>query len=161
MSIRMLGVGAVAGALSTWLLLAPFVSTSAAESAPPFASTPGLSQTVAASCPDVSFEAISAEVRRVTREEFAAFDASFRNATPPPPPGESRAPDAVHVAAASRSRALLDSAISRRQWTDADADLLRGEMAGLPADQRAEIVRQLSVAINQGQVVPESDRLPF
>jgi hypothetical protein len=31
----------------------------------------------------------------------------------------------------------------------------------LPAGQRAEIIRSLSVAINQGQVVPESDRLPF
>jgi hypothetical protein len=63
--------------------------------------------------------------------------------------------------AATRARSLLDGAIGRRRWTDVDADSLRAEMADLPAGQRAEIIRSLSVAINQGQVVPESDRLPF
>jgi hypothetical protein len=153
-------LGGVAAGLAAGLLLAPFVSMGAPEPTPALASTSNQSQPVATSCADAS-TAISREVRRVTREELAAFGESLRADAVNEIPVASDAPDPIHVAAVMRARGMVDSAIDRRRWTEVDADSLRGKMAGLPADQRAEIIRLLSVAINQGQVVPESERLPF
>ena len=148
----------LAGGLAAGLLLAPFVATNAAVPIPQ-AVRVATTSTEATPCPQWSFAMISAEVRRVTREELAAFEQSLGRTHEPL--ADPRNVDPMQVAALARAHTILDRAIGRRQWTDADADSLRAEMAGLPASQRTEIVRQLSLAINQGQVTPESDRLPF
>lgn len=162
MSRWLLGISAVASGLVAGVLSAVFFLTGAAPQAPAHAPPHGVLQAERTNCTAVNHSAIAAEVRRATREELSVFRESFRAAASEAPsdfatPG----PDAAHAAAATRARAMLDDAIARRHWTDADADSLRDELADLPASQRAELVRVLSVAINQGRLLPESDRLPF
>jgi hypothetical protein len=149
----MVAIGGLASGLIGGLLLAPFVSTHEARAEP--------AENVTVSCPQASLAAFSAEVRRITREELAASNASFRVDAEREPLVEPATAAAVQVADDTRARALVGDAIGRGRWTDEDADSLRERMAGLAADQRGEIVRLLSVAINQGGLVPESDRLPF
>lgn len=60
-----------------------------------------------------------------------------------------------------RAISVVQSAESYSQWTDRDADLLRAEMNRLSTKERTEILRRLSVAINQGRITPETERIPF
>jgi hypothetical protein len=74
---------------------------------------------------------------------------------------EPHPPTPAQTAALARASTLIDSAISRRQFTDADVDALRAEFHQLSAEQQAEVMQRYAVAVNQGRIVPESDRLPF
>jgi len=56
---------------------------------------------------------------------------------------------------------VLDGALSRREFTDADVDALHAEFRQLSVEQQAEIMQRYAVAVNQGRIVPQSDRLPF
>ena len=102
------------------------------------------------------------DVRRVVREELVAAKgrpavvgqtASDTAESPPPTPAQ--------TAALARASTLIDSAISRRQCTDADVDALSAEFHPLSTEQQAEVMQRYAVAVNQGRIVPQSDRLPF
>jgi hypothetical protein len=74
---------------------------------------------------------------------------------------EPQPPTPAQTAALGRASAVLDSALSRRQFTDADVDALRAEFHQLSAEQQTEVMQRFAVAVNQGRIVPQSDRLPF
>jgi len=102
------------------------------------------------------------DVRRVVREELLARDGD--RASPAARPGvaeEAGAPAPAQAAAAVRAAATLDAAIVRHAWTEADSDALREDFNGMSAEQRAEWLRQYAVAVNQGRLVPESERGPL
>ena len=102
------------------------------------------------------------DVRRVVREELVAARGRPAVAgetvgdTGNPPP-----PTPAQTAALGRASAVLDSALSRRQFTDADVDALRAEFHQLSTEQQAEVMQRYALAVNQGRIVPQSDRLPF
>ena len=100
------------------------------------------------------------DVRRVVREELAArgsVAADVKPAALPLPPPVS----AQQVAAASQAQSVLEGAIARRAWTEQDADAMRAVFPDLNGDQQSEILRQYAVAVNQGRLVPQSERVPF
>jgi hypothetical protein len=119
--------------------------------------------TAAAAVPDARDAAAAftlSDVRRVVREELAArtmagaAGASHSTVTP-------AAPDATQSAAASRASSTLDSALARRTWTETDSQALREDFANMAPGQRAEWLQKFSMAVNQGSLVPESERSPF
>ncbi len=102
------------------------------------------------------------DVRRVVREELVA--AKVRPAVAGQAAGdteEPQPPTPAQTAALGRASAVLDSALSRRQFTDADVDALRAEFQQLSVEQQNEVMQRYAVAVNQGRIVPQSDRLPF
>jgi hypothetical protein len=101
------------------------------------------------------------DVRRVVREELAARATSGAAAATAPAAGAVKAPDAAQAAAASQAASTLESALTRRSWTEADSDALREDFAKMTQEQRSEWLRQFSMAVNQGRLVPESERSPF
>jgi hypothetical protein len=102
------------------------------------------------------------DVRRVVREELVAAKVRPAGAgqavveTEEPQP-----PTPAQTAALGRASAVLDSALARRQFTDADVDALRAEFHQLSVEQQGEIMQRYAMAVNQGRIVPQSDRLPF
>lgn len=105
--------------------------------------------------------ALTAEdVRRVIREELAvrAPDSgpAQKVAAPPAP-----AVTAREAAASSRAQSVLEIAIARRVWTEQDADAMREAFPELNRDQQAEFLRQYALAVNQGRLVPQTERVPF
>jgi hypothetical protein len=70
-------------------------------------------------------------------------------------------PNPAQLAAASRAHSIVDTAIAQRQWTERDADRFRSEFDSLTHEQSAEILQKFAVAINRGQLVPQTDRIPF
>ncbi len=105
------------------------------------------------------------DLRRVIREELTALAAHQASASAPPARAAAIEPQseltAEQSATVQQAQALLQSAITRRQWTDADAEALRTHLHNLPGPEQLELLRQFSVAVNQGRIVPESDQLPF
>jgi hypothetical protein len=102
------------------------------------------------------------DVRRVVREELVA--AKVRPAVAGQPAGdadEPQPPTPAQTAAMARAGMVIDSALSRRQFTDADVDALRAEFHQLSSAQQAEVMQRYAMAVNQGRIVPQSDRLPF
>jgi hypothetical protein len=99
------------------------------------------------------------DVRRVVREELDARERAPTRREGSPPATAS--PDPGQTAAAARSSAALDAAMSRRTWTDADADAVREDFNAMSAEQRAEWLRQYAVAVNQGRLVPDGERGPL
>ena len=103
--------------------------------------------------------ALTAEdIRRVVREELAARSASEPVAAVT---ARSEPPTAAQDAAGSQARSVLDTAIAKRQWAETDADAMRDVFDKLSPDQQAEIMRQYAQAVNQGRLVPQTDRMPF
>lgn len=99
----------------------------------------------------------------MVREELAARGSGT---DAPVPPGESppAAPPEVMAresAAASQAQSVLEVAIARRTWTEQDADSMREVFASLSGEQQAELLRQYAVAVNQGRLIPQTDRIPF
>ena len=102
------------------------------------------------------------DVRRVVREELVA--AKGRPTVAGQATGdadEPQPPTPAQTAALARAGTLIDSAISRRQFNDADVDALRAEFHQLSTEQQAEVMQRYVMAVNQGRIVPQSDRLPF
>lgn len=101
------------------------------------------------------------DVRRVVREELAASNTGSAPAgnpsaaDPPEPPGEAA------IAANEDARRVLVAAIARRQWTQADADALRSRFHAMSGADQDELLRQFSMAVNQGRLVVETDQVPF
>jgi len=98
------------------------------------------------------------DVRRVIREELARRDGSPEI---PAPPAPATIPNAKEAAAASQAQSVIEAAISRRAWTEADADAMRDVFPAMNPDQQGEVLRQYSQAVNQGRLIPQTDRVPF
>ena len=99
------------------------------------------------------------DVRRVVRQELDARPSAGNTGTGASPAAD--LPDAQQIRAASQAHAVLDAAIARRSWTEADSEALREDFNALTADQQAELLRAYAVAVNQGRLVPQTDRAPF
>jgi hypothetical protein len=116
------------------------------------------SEVVAGRAQAPAVQALTAEdVRRVVREELAAQGGGTVAAASTP----TAPPSAAQAAAASTAQSVLQTAIARRSWTEADADEMRATFDQLTPDQQAEILRQYAVAVNQGRLVPQTERMPF
>jgi hypothetical protein len=152
----------VVGVVVGWRLLPRAEAPATAPAA--FAASPIASESAQVPGPaGVSSGGLTADdVRRVVREELAV--ALRESRTGPLAAGEAVAPvppTPAQDAALLRANQLLAGAISRRQWTDDDADTLRAELHTLTPEQQGEVLRQYAVAVNQGRIVPQSDRPPF
>ena len=101
------------------------------------------------------------DVRRVVREELAAASAQRALPGQDAVPVADPEPTPAQTAALSRAGMVLDGAISRRQFTEADVDALRTEFHQLSPRQQAEILQRYAMAVNQGRIVPQTDRIPF
>jgi hypothetical protein len=111
--------------------------------------------------PAESHSGLTAEdVRRVVREELAAKGTGSAGSTPAAQPSLPPA-TAQQVAAASEAQSVLEGAIAKRSWTEQDADAMRDVFPNLSGDQQAEFLRQYSVAVNQGRLTPQTERVPF
>ncbi len=56
------------------------------------------------------------------------------------------------IQAFDHARAKVDAGLARGAWTEDDRAQLRASLATLPAGARAEVVRPLIVAVNEGKV---------
>ena len=106
--------------------------------------------------------ALTAEdLRRVVREELAArAPGPAPAAAGDPQPEVTPEVTARESAAASQAQGVLDAALARRTWTEQDADGMREVFASLSGEQQAEFLRQYAVAVNQGRLVPQTERVP-
>jgi hypothetical protein len=127
--------------------------------APDGAARPAVSTPAAAPAGGAAGMLTAEDVRRVVREELnARTPAGASVASVPAVPPEITP---AQAAATQQAQAVLDSAIARRSWTEADADAMRETFDELTPDQQSEILRQYAVAVNQGRLVPQTDRIPF
>jgi hypothetical protein len=103
------------------------------------------------------------DVRRVVREELDARAAASGRAAGAAATATTQpaGPDAAQSAAALRASSMLDAAVARRSWTEADSESLRDDFASMAPEQQSEFLRQFAVAVNQGRLVPETERSPF
>lgn len=101
------------------------------------------------------------DLRRVVREELAAAGGHTPTPGPSTAAGEPGLPTPAQNAALMRASQLLDSAMARRQWTDADVQAIRAEFHQLTVEQQVEVMRQYAMAVNQGRIVPQTDQVPF
>jgi hypothetical protein len=86
--------------------------------------------------------------------------------TPPEEATEARAPGPSlptreQAAASMQAHAVLDAAISRRTWTDEDADAFTAYFEELSAEEKIATVKKFTTAINQQAMKPVTDRMPF
>jgi hypothetical protein len=158
-SVWLAAATGVAGVAVGWLLAPAATVPSGPAAAGPVAQSASPQADPVISPPAISLD----DVRRVVREELAADDARSAPAPHGPEPlaGDSDPPSPAQTAALARAGLVLDGAASRRQFTDADVDALRAEFRQLSAEQQVEIMRRYAMAVNQGRIVPQSDRLPF
>jgi hypothetical protein len=97
------------------------------------------------------------DLRRIVREELAAMRASHG-----PEAQESAAESpADQDAAATQARAVLDAALSRRSWTETDREALAHQFVLMSPAQRDEWMQKYAQAVNQGRLIPDSERPPF
>jgi 4-amino-4-deoxy-L-arabinose transferase-like glycosyltransferase len=122
-----------------------------------------LERTVVASAQPANAGALTAEdVRSVLREELARQSASSSTPTAlTPAPTEPPEATPAEREAASEAEAILAGAVSRSAWLDADADALKQIFDDMSPDQQAETLRQFAVALNQGRLKPQTERIPF
>ncbi len=69
------------------------------------------------------------------------------NAPAPPVP-----PSPESIAAFDAGRRVIGAALETKRWTEADAQKLRALLPTLTLDDRVELQRQISVAINERQI---------
>ena len=152
---------AVAGFIAGWLL------ARSGDAAPATIATGAAMQTQCSPLPagpavspagTVSLE----DVRRVVREELASAGAHPTGAaTEPRSTADAEPPTPAQAAAMARAGMLLEGALARREFTEADVDAMRTEFHQLSPAQQAEIMQRYAVAVNQGRIVPQTDRIPF
>jgi len=70
-------------------------------------------------------------------------------------------PTREQAAASMQAHAVLDAAISRRTWTDADADAFTSYFEQLSAEEKIATMKKFTMAINQQAMKPSTDRMPF
>lgn len=98
------------------------------------------------------------DIRRVVREELAV---ARSGASQERHADAVAAPSTAQSAAATEARSVLEAAIARRSWDETDADAMREVFANLSGEQQAEFLRQYAMAVNQGRLVPNTERVPF
>lgn len=152
-----LGTGLV-GFVAGWMVAAPADVPVAAAYTPQTQGPPHEAGPAFTSQGTISLD----DVRRVVREELAAADTrTAPGARGAPDASEPEPPTPAQTAALARAGMVLDGALSRRQFTEADVDALRAEFHQLAPAQQAEIMQRYAVAVNQGRIVPQTDRIPF
>ena len=72
-----------------------------------------------------------------------------------------RMPTKEQAAASMQAHAVLDAAISRRVWTDEDAEAFTGYFDDLSAEEKVATLRKFTMAINQQLVKADTERMPF
>ena len=149
-------VGFVAG----WLLASPSGAPPATYPLAPAAQAQGSPVVVSPAASQAGTLSLD-DVRRAVREELAA--AGRQSAGPGAEQGEAidSEPTPAQTAALARASMVLDGALSRRQFTESDVDALKAEFHQLSPAQQAEIMQRYALAVNQGRIVPTTDRLPF
>ncbi len=137
-----------------------------------FGTAPGTGDAAASSPPGTVSSGPGAitldDLRRVVREEIAIAgrvtpvgqSQSTQSLLPSSTP-EVPERTAAQVSAQQQATQLIDSAINRRQWTSDDVDAMQGLFHQLTPGQQAEVLQQYAVAVNQGRLVPQTDRIPF
>ena len=103
------------------------------------------------------------DLRRVVREELAALPrvAGAPTGGDPALEGSTATSVAEQNQAATQARAVLDAALSRRSWTDADREALQSQFTVMSPTQRDEWLQQYAQAVNQGRLIPDAERPPF
>lgn len=103
------------------------------------------------------------DLRRVVREELAAHLPEAQGQPAPQPRFENSTAtsEAEQQAAATQARAMLDAALARRSWTEEDRHAILPHVMAMSPAQREEWLLQYVQAVNQGRLVPDSERPPF
>lgn len=105
-----------------------------------------------------ALDALRAELVRL-REELTALQASLQPEAPtarpesPPPPAS--------IASGQEGHGLIDLALSRGRWDEADAERLRLLLAEMTDAQRMEVMLRLNRAANEGRLRLETRGPPF
>jgi hypothetical protein len=148
------------GFVAGWLLAAPSEAPPAASSFAPAMEAQGSSREVSLAPSQPGGISLD-DVRRVVREELAAAGRQPAVVGAGQTEAADTEPTPAQAAALARASMVLDGALSRRQFTESDVDALRAEFHQLSPGQQAEIMQRYAVAVNQGRIVPTTDRLPF
>lgn len=130
-------------------LSAPVSSTTVAARPPPPAVV-----AVAGACNQQVVLAAIAQLRDDLLAAPPAAPAPPAAAAPPEPTFEQRASE-------ERSSQLVDAALARGRWTDADADALRAEMGLVRDETRDQLMRRLAVAVNGQRLRLETSGPPL
>lgn len=103
------------------------------------------------------------DLRRVVREELAALPAGGTTVATRASglEGSTANSEAEQSAAFAQAQAVLDAAVSRRSWTEADREALQGQFTVMSPSQRDGWLQQYAQAVNQGRLIPDSERPPF
>ncbi|WP_309894605.1 hypothetical protein [Archangium sp.] len=107
----------------------------------------------------VDVQALGAEVARLLKEELRARTAAAP--TPVEPPAAPPQPSPLQLEARRQVDRLIDSARSSRQWGPSQAEEFRQSLPQLPGPQRQEVIHQLIVLLNSGQVDVQTGGAPF
>jgi hypothetical protein len=91
---------------------------------------------------------------------------ALRSTAPAPPatpaaPDPSEPPPPERVVAAGEAHEVLDGAIARGRFTDEDAAKLRDRLRAVTDEDRFELLRSFSVAVNDGRLRVEAGPLLF
>ncbi|HEY3501099.1 MAG TPA: hypothetical protein VGK73_40675 [Polyangiaceae bacterium] len=149
----LLGLGSAAG----WLLRGAS-STSTRE--PPPAGTTRTSTPQARSEPRdrVIVQAVDqAGIREAVREAISEELAAARHADE----SEVAEPEPETVAALDSGTRYVEAAVVQGRWGEEQASQIRRLGVGLSAEQYHEMIRPLSIAINEGRMQVEVDGPPF
>lgn len=103
------------------------------------------------------------EVRAALRQELPSASAPRVPSEPPrePEPALESAPSPENIAAADSGRNLLQKAIEVKRWDDTNASQLHQYMLAMTSAQRAELMREIAVAINRGDLTVVTEGPPF
>ncbi|RKG60910.1 hypothetical protein D7X30_08365 [Corallococcus sp. AB011P] len=100
---------------------------------------------------------------RIEQAVSRALQAQAPHAPPreDPAPQEPPAPDTRNAEAWARGNEVVERALSARRWGDAQARELAASVPSLTQQQQLNLLRRLSVAINEGQLKVETLGPPF
>lgn len=100
---------------------------------------------------------------RIEQAVTRALQAQASDAVPreEPAPQEPPVPNERNAAAWARGNEVLDRAIGARRWGDEQARELSASVPLLTQQQQMDLLRRLSVAINEGQLKVETLGPPF
>ncbi|MBN9688492.1 MULTISPECIES: hypothetical protein [unclassified Corallococcus] len=100
---------------------------------------------------------------RIEQAVTRALQTQASNAAPrePPAPQESPVPDARNAEAWARVNDMADRALAARRWGAAQARELSAAVPKLTQQQQVDVLRRLSVAINEGRLKVETRGLLF
>lgn len=171
------GLGALtgAGALGAVLLLEKGNEPGADAASAPLPPAPaGICESSAAQAPDTlpgsePIPARNAELANMARQ-LEEIRELLDQRTPVTDPAESadaatQSGEAEQEEAApellSNARAVVEDAVERGQWTEADAQELRAHLPELGPGAHDELFSSLFVAINNGELAPDDGVWPF